>query len=159
MNDQSLTVSSGGYEFTFTPEDLKNIVPLKSDLNHFSVLSQNEVITGKIISDEGRYLKVELEGETFDVKIKSSLDMLLQNLGIDKPKVQKIKALKAPMPGLVIEINVTEGQTIKENEKVLILEAMKMENILKLPHEAVVKKVCIEKGQAVEKGQTLIELE
>ena len=82
--------------------------------------------------------------------------MLLNNQ--NKPKTNKINAIKPTMPGLVIEICVNEGQEIVENDKVLILEAMKMENVIKIPHEAVVKKILVKTGQAVEKGQTLIEL-
>lgn len=68
------------------------------------------------------------------------MDQVLDQMGLNKPKTNKINAIKAPMPGLVIEICVNEGQEIVENDKVLILEAMKMENVIKIPHEAVVKK-------------------
>ena len=101
---------------------------------------------------------MEIEGEYFDVSIKSELDILLQYMGLNSMVINKLKVIKAPMPGLVIEINVEEGQKVDENEKILVLEAMKMENVLKISHEAVIKKVLIKKGQAVEKGQILIEL-
>ncbi|MNS88855.1 Methylmalonyl-CoA carboxyltransferase 1.3S subunit [compost metagenome] len=62
------------------------------------------------------------------------------------------------MPGLILKVLVTEGQAIKKGEPVLILEAMKMENVFKAPGDAVVKAIRIEERQAVEKGEVLIEL-
>jgi biotin carboxyl carrier protein len=62
------------------------------------------------------------------------------------------------MPGLVVNILVAEGDTIAKGDALLVLEAMKMENIIKSPGEGVVKKININKGQAVEKNQVLIEI-
>jgi len=61
------------------------------------------------------------------------------------------------MPGLVLNILVEEGQDIKKGDALIVLEAMKMENILKSPADGKVKKVSVKKGVAVEKGQILIE--
>ena len=55
-----------------------------------------------------------------------------------------------------MEVSVTEGQELKKGDKVLVLEAMKMENILKAPDDAVVKKVHVAKGNTVEKNAVLI---
>jgi biotin carboxyl carrier protein len=63
------------------------------------------------------------------------------------------------MPGLVLEVSVTEGQTVKAGDRILILEAMKMENSLLIHADATIKKVKVVAGQAVEKGQVLVELE
>lgn len=63
------------------------------------------------------------------------------------------------MPGLVIDVLVKEGDTVQKGEPLIILEAMKMENILKAATEVKIKKVLVEKGKAVEKNTTLIEFE
>ena len=65
----------------------------------------------------------------------------------------------APMPGLILEVNVSEGQEVKEGDALCVLEAMKMENALMAPRDGVIKSVQIAKGDAVEKGMLLIELE
>ena len=70
-----------------------------------------------------------------------------------------MNAIHAPMPGIIIGLNVKEGDDVKEGETVLILEAMKMENSIKCPKDGVVKSVLVEKGLAVEKNKLLIELE
>ncbi|MCL4126550.1 UNVERIFIED_CONTAM: hypothetical protein GTU68_064554 [Idotea baltica] len=63
------------------------------------------------------------------------------------------------MPGLILEINIAVGQEVKENDSLLILEAMKMENILTSPRDGIIKSISVSKGDAVEKNQLLIEFE
>jgi acetyl/propionyl-CoA carboxylase alpha subunit len=70
-----------------------------------------------------------------------------------------IKEIKAPMPGLVLEIAVTEGQEVEEGGKILILVAMKMENSILIHTKATIKKILVSAGHAVEKGQVLVEFE
>ncbi len=77
---------------------------------------------------------------------------------MDKMFAQKVNDLKAPMPGLVLDILVSEGQTIQKGDSLLVLEAMKMENNLKAINDAVVKKINVSKGDKVEKNTVLIEL-
>jgi len=90
--------------------------------------------------------------------LKDKYDELLQQLGMDKMFAQKVNDLKAPMPGLVLDILVSEGQAIQKGDSLLILEAMKMENNLKATNDAVVKKIKVLKGDKVEKNTVLIEL-
>ena len=61
------------------------------------------------------------------------------------------------MPGMVLNILVTEGQDIKKGDPLIVLEAMKMENVLKSPTDGIVKKINVNKGIAVEKNQVLIQ--
>ncbi|MEA2030082.1 MAG: biotin/lipoyl-containing protein [candidate division Zixibacteria bacterium] len=69
------------------------------------------------------------------------------------------KALKAAMPGLVLDIKVHPGDKVKKGQPLVVLEAMKMENIIKSLGEGIVKTVNVENGGAVEKGDTLLEFE
>jgi len=69
------------------------------------------------------------------------------------------KMIKAFIPGTILEIFVKEGQKVKTGEKLLILEAMKMKNILESPVDGIVKKVHIQKGVMVPNRSLLIELE
>jgi len=70
---------------------------------------------------------------------------------------KKVNDIKAPMPGMVLNILVDEGQEVKKGDALIVLEAMKMENILKSPVDGVIKKIAINKGVAVEKNQLLIQ--
>jgi biotin carboxyl carrier protein len=81
----------------------------------------------------------------------------LHNLGLDNIAAKKINDIKAPMPGMVLNILVGEGQQVKKGDSLLVLEAMKMENVLKSPTDGMIKKVVAIKGTAVEKNQLLIQ--
>jgi len=76
---------------------------------------------------------------------------------LDSLASKKVNDIKAPMPGMVLNILVTEGQEVKKGDPLIVLEAMKMENILKSPTDGTIKKIAITKGIAVEKNQLLIQ--
>jgi biotin carboxyl carrier protein len=65
-------------------------------------------------------------------------------------------AIKAPMPGLIIDVPVQEGQAIAEGDVLVILESMKMENELRAPRSGVVRQVRVQTGDSVEQNQTLV---
>ncbi len=69
------------------------------------------------------------------------------------------KVITAPMPGMVVKIEVEVGQAVKAGQGVVVVEAMKMENELKAPADGVVAKIAVQERQTVEKGATLIVLE
>jgi len=64
--------------------------------------------------------------------------------------------LKAPMPGMVVAINVAEGQTVEKGTVLLILESMKMQNELKSPRRGTVSRLRVKAGDSVEQHQTLL---
>lgn len=64
--------------------------------------------------------------------------------------------LKAPMPGLVVAVPVSEGQEVKKGQVILILESMKMQNELKAPRDGVIQRVKVKAGESVEQKQTLL---
>ncbi len=69
------------------------------------------------------------------------------------------KTLRAAMPGLVLEIRVKPGETVKKGQPLLIIEAMKMENIIKAQGEGTIKSILVESGKSVEKNDKLLEFE
>ncbi|HKK20377.1 MAG TPA: biotin/lipoyl-containing protein, partial [candidate division Zixibacteria bacterium] len=69
------------------------------------------------------------------------------------------KLIKAPMPGLILEVKVQPGDVVKKNQPIMIVEAMKMENIIKAPADGTIKTVHISNGQSVEKDMKLVEFE
>ena len=125
---------------------------------HFNVLSKNKSYNAEIVSfdaDEKTY-KIKVNGNVYSVKIKDRFDLLLQSMGMDAMASKKVNELKAPMPGLVLDVRVKVGDVIKKGEPLVVLEAMKMENVLKSIADVTIKKIAIEKGNAVEKNQVLI---
>ena len=87
-----------------------------------------------------------------------TVDLLVEHFGFSSKASKKANEIKAPMPGMVLSVMVTEGQNVLKGESVLILEAMKMENVIKAPADCIVKTVKIKQGNAVEKNQVIIEL-
>jgi len=102
---------------------------------------------------------LRVDGQLYKTAIKEPIDQLLSNMGLDMKALKKVEPIKAPMPGLVLKVLVVPGQQINKGDGLIILEAMKMENILKATATATVKAVKVAERTAVEKGAVLIELE
>lgn len=102
---------------------------------------------------------IRINGKVHTITLKDKMDDLLHELGMDNLSSQKVNDLKAPMPGLVVDIKVKEGDEIRKGDTIIVLEAMKMENALKATADAKVKKISVIKGAAVEKNAVLVYLE
>ncbi|TKC05188.1 acetyl-CoA carboxylase biotin carboxyl carrier protein subunit [Pedobacter frigoris] len=101
--------------------------------------------------------EVKVNGRIYQVTIEDQYDQLLKQLGLDNSQSSKVKEIKAPMPGLVLNVIVAEEQEVQKGDSLLVLEAMKMENIIKSPTDGIVKKILIKKGDKVEKNEILIQ--
>jgi len=101
---------------------------------------------------------IRLNGKVMDVQLRDKYDDLLKELGMDASSSLRVGDLKAPMPGLVVDIAVKEGDEVKKGDTLVILEAMKMENALKATSDATVKKIAATKGKVVDKNEVLIYL-
>ena len=159
--NKSYNVKANEFMFSFTKlmVDSADIVQLSP--MEFNLIKDHRCVNVKLIeaSATAKKLKIEIEGEIIDVEIKDELDLVLEKMGFSSVVNKTIKDIKAPMPGLVLEIAVADGQDVKEGDKILILGAMKMENCILIHTTARIKKVAVVAGQAVEKGQVLVELE
>ncbi|MDB4901669.1 MAG: gcdC [Mucilaginibacter sp.] len=100
--------------------------------------------------------EIKVNNNIYTIKAKDQFDILLDKLGLSSLISAKISEIKAPMPGMVLKIFVNEGMEIKKGDNLFILEAMKMENIIKAPADVIVKMVKIKSGDKVEKGQVLM---
>ena len=100
--------------------------------------------------------EIKVNNNIYNVTAKDQFDILLDKLGLSSLNAAKISEIKAPMPGMVLKVFVTEGMKINKGDNLFILEAMKMENIIKSPADVTVKTVKIKHGDKVEKGQILM---
>lgn len=100
---------------------------------------------------------LKINSVKYAIELKDKYDELLHSLGMDNVASAKVNQIKAPMPGMVLNVLVHEGNEVKKGDVLLVLEAMKMENMLKSPTDGVIKKIAVQKGNAVEKNQLLIQ--
>lgn len=160
-NDKTFKVIVNGFVFFFTQADLEaaNVVTISS--HQFNCIKDYRSVNAKLIETDAtcKNQVIEVEGERFSIAIQDELDQLMDQMGLGVTTGKQVKEIKAPMPGLVLEVSVTDGQLIKAGDKIAILEAMKMENSILAHSDATIKKVAVKAGQAVEKGQVLVELE
>ncbi|MGN7987765.1 acetyl-CoA carboxylase biotin carboxyl carrier protein subunit [Pedobacter sp. 22226] len=109
------------------------------------------------ISRAEKTCKIKVNGNIYQISIEDQFDVLLKQLGLDNLTSNKVSEIKAPMPGLVLKVLAEENAEVKKGDNLLILEAMKMENILKSSTDGVIKKVLVKQGDKVEKNQILVQ--
>lgn len=158
---KTITTYSNDFEYCFSAAEIDAAAVIQTAPLEFNLLQNNRSVSAKIIHADvaAKKITVEIAGEIFNVVIKDELDTMLDKMGFNSALNKHIKEIKAPMPGKVLEIAVCCGQSVMEGDKMLILEAMKMENAIIIHTHATIKKIAVTAGQTVEKGQVLIELE
>lgn len=67
-------------------------------------------------------------------------------------------AVRAPLPGLILDVNINEGDAVKAGQNIIVMEAMKMENQVQAPHDGTVSKLFVKKGDSVAEGDSLLEI-
>jgi len=127
--------------------------------NCFHIIKDHKSYRAEVVKADPvtKSFVIKVNGSVQTVTIKDKFDLLLEKMGMNTSSASKINNIKAPMPGLIIDLKIKVGDTINAGDALLILEAMKMENVLKSPSTATVKSVKVKKGDSVEKGQILIE--
>ena len=153
-NSEELVIDILNKEEVIADGDRVRIERIKNGL--YDVHSENGLHRVLIVKREGNTTRVMINGRLCDVSTVSEGEKLIEQLGLDKVKKKKLKDLKAPMPGLVLKVMVEEGQQVSKGDALLVLEAMKMENLIKAADDATIGGVSINEGQAVDKGQLLI---
>ena len=104
-------------------------------------------------------LTVEIGKRPFRVQLADEYDQLVQRMGLSAQPEAATNEITAPMPGLILEVLVGTGDAVEAGTPLLVLEAMKMENVIKADGAGTVKEIKVSKGEAVDKRQLLIEME
>ena len=111
-----------------------------------------------LVEEKRQEYAVTLAGQQFHVQVEDERSRRL-NAGRKGPLVPKGElVVKAPIPGLVVKVLVSEGEDIPEDHPLVILEAMKMENEIRSLRAGVVRSVDVVAGQRVEQGAALLVL-
>ncbi|MGC6413921.1 MAG: biotin/lipoyl-containing protein [Bacteroidia bacterium] len=136
----------------------KDIEIIQKDQETLIVITENKVYTlyCTYIDKENKTIAFLKNGENIKIELREPLDEILKSMGLEDAMTPKVSDVKAPMPGLVLEVHVKPGDPVKKGDTIVVLEAMKMENSIKSPVEAIVQSVSVEKGQAVDKNAVLV---
>lgn len=136
-----------------------DILPLNA--HTFHILKDAQSYRAEIL--EADYAKkafvVRINSHTYRITAQDQLDLLLEKMGIANGGVTQVKEVKAPMPGLIMDIKTNAGAQVKKGDVLIILEAMKMENAIKSPVDGKIKALPVSKGKSVEKNQVLVQFE
>ena len=112
-----------------------------------------------LVEPDGHLLQVSINGTTIPVELQSEHDMLMERLGKEVGSVGGMTTVRAPMPGLIRAVHVSEGASVEAGDALLVLEAMKMENELHADRPGIVRSVRAVPGATVNKDETLLEIE
>lgn len=149
----------GEQQFEVNEQDISALDWIALSNHRFHILQQHSSYEVHISNAQLKQFEVLINGNSYLVNVLDELDLLVQGMGLSSSNHQQVKEIKAPMPGLVQSILVQAGQMVAKGDGLLILEAMKMENVLKSPTDGRIKTVLVANASPVEKGQLLIVFE
>ena len=122
----------------------------------FHVIKDHRSYNVELLPDVDGKKQIKVNDTIYETESISPFDELLKRLGMEKGAGSKVNELKAPMPGLVLHIDVKPGDVLQKGDRVLVLEAMKMENVIKAPANVTVASVEVEQGKTVDKNQVMV---
>ncbi|MXV51648.1 acetyl-CoA carboxylase biotin carboxyl carrier protein subunit [Pedobacter sp. HMF7647] len=140
-----------------SPDGKPVLLDIKGDKGKFHVITDMRSFNVEIIETEAnsKQFLVAVNGNAYHVQLKDQYDLLLDQMGLNDSTSNSISDLRAPMPGMVLEILVQPGDIVSKGDNLLVLEAMKMENLIKSPIDAIIREIVVVKSQKIEKGQLI----
>ncbi|WP_271392781.1 biotin/lipoyl-containing protein [Aequorivita sinensis] len=149
------------YEFQLVKKNTENIDQTELSGQKIHLLHNNKSFEIELLENDfiNRNYSVKVNGNIYRVNVGTPLDALIKEMGLSLGNDSFEDEIHAPMPGIILEVNVAEGDKVKKGDSLCVLEAMKMENTLTASRDGIVKTVNVAKGDTVDKGKLLIELE
>ncbi|MEZ4809104.1 MAG: acetyl-CoA carboxylase biotin carboxyl carrier protein subunit [Allomuricauda sp.] len=148
-------------DFQLSEEEISALDLIKTGNGNFHLLKDGVSYHVNIVKADfpNRSYTISVNGNEHSATISTPLDELIKKMGFASNGSKNIDSIAAPMPGLILDISIAEGQEVKEDEQLMVLEAMKMENIITSPRNGIIKKIAVKQGEAVDKKQLLIQFE
>lgn len=145
-------------QFAFEDLDTRDLDFVRETDGKFHVILNRKAYRTEILETDyqNKTFTIRINGNNYRVQLADQYDQLIDRLGLKVDTGKKVDQINAPMPGLVLEVQVKEGDQLKEGEPLLILEAMKMENVIKAPADVTIKEIKVKKGNSVDKNQVLV---
>lgn len=123
--------------------------------NLYSLHWNDEVFTVQIDAHSG---EVRLGSHFFEVHVEDERVAALKKLQSSAQSESALTTIKAPMPGLIVRMEIAKGETVQKGQGLLVIEAMKMENEIKSPVAGTVTEIMVASRMAVEKGAPLLQI-
>jgi biotin carboxyl carrier protein len=149
-------INGGQYSLQLFDEDGLSVLDLDENQKYILQDFKSKLISVKEENNSLKYYEIQIDGRTFKVQILDVVDQQILKMNLKSKKFNLFNELKAPMPGLVRQVYVKEGDLITKGDSLIILEAMKMENVLKSPLDGIVSELFVKPGESVEKNQILL---
>ena len=150
-----VTGSGGRYHFVLGTEAL-DVDARATGGGGWSLLLGDASTTADVTEEDGSYV-VHVEGETYTIRVEEETRYIIRTRGGGAGSGGQV--LKAPMPGRVVLVEVTVGQSVQPGDGLIVLEAMKMENEFKATVAGTVKEIRAQNGQTVNPGDVLVVIE
>jgi biotin carboxyl carrier protein len=159
IGDRTIEVELGGSTIRVDghPVEAELVAVTDTTLRHLLVDGRSHAIHAEPGRHPGAW-RMTQGGRVFEISVLDERTRAILELSGD-PEPEGDKQIRAPMPGLVVRIDVEPGDRIEAGQGLIVVEAMKMENELKAPAGGTVARIEVAPGQAVEKGSVLVVLE
>ena len=161
MSNTYKTTVNEEHEFDISRDQLSQLDAVHTSQNSYHILEDNSSFKATVVSSDfsKKTYNIQVNSNNYEVVIKDEIDILIKEMGFTVGASKQLNNLISPMPGLIIDVQVTAGQEVKEGDTLVILSAMKMENSFVSHTDGVIKAVHVVKDDAVDKGQLLVEFE
>ena len=136
-----------------------DLIEVKNGLFHIIYNDQSFVANVVSTDYQKKSFVININNSNYEVVLKDQFDELLEKLGMVNLNSGVDNEVKSPMPGRIINVSVEVGSKVVKGDNLLVLEAMKMENIIKSTREGVIKSIEVDKDQTVEKNQLMFVFE
>ena len=106
------------YDYKFTHDQINSLDTQELNATQFHILEDHQSFKAEILKADfyNKSYTVKINSNIYEVDITNELDMLIEEMGLSLGSAQQINDIKAPMPGLILDVNVKEGDEVKEGD-------------------------------------------
>ncbi len=161
MSSHYKAIVNQEHEFDFEQDHLTSLDAISVSKDSYHILDNKQSYTAEVTDADfsRKKYRVVVNNNTYEVVIADEVDILIDKMGLTVGASKHQNELISPMPGLIIDVQVSAGQQVKEGDTLVILSAMKMENSFVSHTDGVIKSVHVAKDDTVDKGELLVEFE
>lgn len=155
-----LITTADGLSFEIGLDQLEQLNIVENADGSFHLIYENRSFNIEVLESDylGKRYVLNINEKEIALSLKDELDLAIEKMGFSTRSASSGGTILSPMPGLVIKIARAVGDKVVKGDMLLILEAMKMENIIKAPADGVVESIFVVEGDTVAKKQKLIEI-